>query len=104
MPDHQSSSSSNTKHPCAKDVPEQTNSVGSPDDIRNFLSQLSSREHTALPQNPWAVSEGSYTRPDGSVLETRGPDHFQEYARQSRTSESVQGLAGNEPGCRGEKN
>lgn len=88
------------------------NPIGSTADIHTFLSRIPPRikaglivEHTiltstgeqsSLPQSPWTVSQGSYTRTDGTILSIQGPNEFHGKDTQPCISESVEGLSGNE--------
>ncbi|KAH3941805.1 hypothetical protein HBH98_205120 [Parastagonospora nodorum] len=105
MSSHNNSSSPSGTSPRTKDISKQTNPTGSTAaDIHTFLSQLPPRQHSSLPQSPWTVSKGSYTRTDGSDVYVRGPDDFQANALQSRTNESVKGVYENESVGEGGKN
>ncbi|KAF1939079.1 hypothetical protein EJ02DRAFT_514124 [Clathrospora elynae] len=45
--------------------------------INAFLLSVARPSAGFLPMNPWTVSGGTYTRPDGTTIDLHGPQQFQ---------------------------
>lgn len=117
MTSKSSDTTSSGKHPSTTGSATGYN-LGSPADIHAFLNRMPHRMYPApscvftrfvliwnlgdnivLPQSPWAVSSGYYTRPDGTVMYIEHQHQFRETTLSTNVSSSMKRLPGGCKGC-----